>query len=591
MKRFYPKKNTPSNITKILLFLNLLFFINTLAEAQVLLDFPCYTVSEDNEAPNQLFTYNPEMNIWTAAPNVTGTSFVEAIATDPVNDIIYAVDEGMFGTGGMFGTIDATTGIFTGIGFVGSGNGDLGTVLLDDIDGLTFDPINNVMYASQRIEGAGPGTEDLLFKIDVATGAVLSGAMVDKNGAPADYAVIPMIFGGTFAKFGVDYDNFTSKANKQTGEKSTASATSGRYPVDIFDVSDIAYNPYTGQLFAVHNMYNINVISILNPSDASLEDIVFEIEYYKIEGLGFSYLGELYATTGNTGICSPIDLEDDTCNNIFIFIDLVGQDNVDLTEIDPSGGSEDFESFDCLTAFNDLALKMSLDAGTPSTVNSGDTVTFQIEILNQGDFASNSIQITNYIPDGLTLFDSNWGFASNWDASNGIAKREITTFLDVGASTTVPVTLIVDIDFNGTLVNTAEISASYNQNITDNFGNIIALPDIDSQPNDLNDENPYFVANNEINQNGPNADEDEDDHDIELLIVEALPDLCPNELTITNSSPFQNRYQCSGSLKTSGFVLIQVNQQVEYMANNVTLNAGFEVMHSADFYADSAGCN
>jgi len=59
--------------------------------------FNCYTVSEDNAAPNVLFEFDVFTGKW-AEVGVTGGTFIEAIATDPVNGIIYATDAGQFGT-------------------------------------------------------------------------------------------------------------------------------------------------------------------------------------------------------------------------------------------------------------------------------------------------------------------------------------------------------------------------------------------------------------------------------------------------------------------------------------------------------------
>jgi len=65
---------------------------------------------------------------------------------------------------------------------------------------------------------------------------------------------------------------------------------------------------------------------------------------------------------------------------------------------------------------------------------------------------------------------------------------------------------------------------------------------------------------------------------------------CPSNLVITSSNPFQNLYQ-SNSISTSGPVEISSGQQVEYRANNVTLNQGFSVKAGADFQVRYGTCN
>ena len=117
------------------------------ANSQILLtDFPCYSVAEDNGAPNFFFEYDPISDQWINI-GITGTDFIEAIATDPVNDLIYATN------GGTLGTIDPATGLFTAIGPAGAGNGAIGSILFDDIDGLSYDPNNEILWASQRYTG------------------------------------------------------------------------------------------------------------------------------------------------------------------------------------------------------------------------------------------------------------------------------------------------------------------------------------------------------------------------------------------------------------------------------------------------------
>ncbi|HSR44476.1 MAG TPA: immunoglobulin-like domain-containing protein [Acidimicrobiia bacterium] len=91
----------------------------------------------------------------------TGTSSVEAIAAHPTTGVVYAVD------GGQFGTLDPESGSFSPIGpGLGTAGGSLGEVLLNDVRGLAFHPLNGRLYGVHR-RAFG---DDVLFRIDVGTG-------------------------------------------------------------------------------------------------------------------------------------------------------------------------------------------------------------------------------------------------------------------------------------------------------------------------------------------------------------------------------------------------------------------------------------
>jgi len=335
----------------IFLTFTLLFVTTTLHSfSQILTDFPCYSVSS-GELPNVLFKYNAASNEWTEV-GITGGTQIKAIAIDPVTDIIYATDEG------TFGTIDSNTGLFTPIGEVGIGNGDAGLIELNDVKGLTYDPINQIMYGTHRVPSGGPGTNDLLFQIDVANGQVVSGAMLDAKNNSVDYAIIPEVF---YASLGSD----------------------------IYDVGDIAYNSYTGQLFANQTQYGFSTITELNPMNGKVEAIILALTDNDVEGIGFTYIGELYGTIGD----NAYDVE---TRNSFIFIDLQTACTKTLNFIDPTDQHTNFEAFDCFTAYNDLALKIEVDPNTQQPINVGETVTFLITIYNQGKFSNSGCKLDRF---------------------------------------------------------------------------------------------------------------------------------------------------------------------------------------------------
>jgi len=522
-----------------------------LSYGQILTNYPCYSISEDNGPPNVLFAYDPATLQWNRVGE-TGGSFIEAIATDPLSSTIYAVDAG------IFGTVDPQTGQFVGIGTPGFGNGELGSFALDDIDGLTFDLNNQIMYASHRIAGTGPGTNDLLFQIDVATGNFVPGAMLDSNGNVADYAVVEEASDQTFAG-------------------------------SVYDVDDIAINPYTGKLYAIQNQDGPGTISEIDPVTGQLIQVVFDISADDVEGLGFTYLGELYATTGDNGICDPMNPFDASCYNTFIYIDLQNSTTQILNFIDPTGVEVDFESFDCFTSFNDLALSYRLDDDTPSQIKPGDMITFNATVYNQGGFTNEDIIITNYIPSGLTLADTDW-----LNTSNGKASYTITNPLQIDASVTIPVTFKIDEDFEGSsLKSVAEISGSFSSSVNNNFSlvrlrnNRIPLPDIDSTPDDI--DNEVNVIDDEINGNGVNSiiSEDEDDHDIAIIAIDATSN-CVKSLNFNDEYLNGGVYQAGEYITCSSNI---IGPSINFMAGtSVTFNKGFYVTKITSLSASIAGC-
>jgi len=501
--------------------------------AQISVDFPCYTVATNNGQSNVLFELDQTTNQWFQV-GATGTNFLEAIAIDAISGIIYAAEGsgGSHGINGAFGIIDRTTGNFEKIGETGIGNGAFGPINLNNIDGLTFDPVNQIMYATHRVEGDSPGTNDLLFQIDLSTGGFLPGAMIDNTtGFPVDYAVIPEILEGDFGE-------------------------------DVYNVSDIAYNSYSGQLFAIQTQDARSIITEIEPQSGDVIDVIYDLEEEYVEGLGFTQLGELFATTGND-------------SSSFLYLDIAASQTIPLFPIDVTGENTGFGSFDCDLAKNDLALEITLDSSTVLPIQPGDLVTCVITIHNQGDLENIDITLTNYTPSGLTLADANW-----IDTPNGTAVNMLTESLLSGESTTINITLKVDNSYNGgSLTNSVEITSSFNPSITDNYGNALPLPDVDSVPNDLNDE--INIVDNEINGGGPDAGEDEDDHDIVLLNfnngianILNLTGLIDGGTYLAGQTIISN-----GQLKSSSTVLFKAGSEI-------ILNKGFTIENNTFFDAE-----
>ncbi|WP_157585430.1 SdrD B-like domain-containing protein, partial [Runella zeae] len=128
--------------------------------------------------------------------------------------------------------------------------------------------------------------------------------------------------------------------------------------------------------------------------------------------------------------------------------------NLKTGETGANNHTYDF-GFTSVSSVFDLALRKTLAAGQAASVNPGSTVKFTITIYNQGNVDATAIQVSDYIPTGLTLNDA------NWSVSGGIATLNTPIgSLAAGASTTRDITFTVNAGFTGTAINKAEISSA-----------------------------------------------------------------------------------------------------------------------------------
>ncbi len=191
-----------------------------------------------------------------------------------------------------------------------------------------------------------------------------------------------------------------------------------------------------------------------------------------------------------------------------------------LTASNPNGVATDGEVEDYKVSFVakpqfDLALTKKPKAGQATTVKAGDTVTYTIEVLNQGTVDATGITITDYIPAGMTLDPAD----TTWTAGAGGTATATVASLAKGGTTTVDIKLIVaSTAASGSLINAAEISAA-----NDDQG--APATDIDSTP-DTNSANEKGIVDDVTD----NTDGDEDDHDTATITVAPSVDL---ELTKT----------------------------------------------------------
>jgi uncharacterized repeat protein (TIGR01451 family) len=152
----------------------------------------------------------------------------------------------------------------------------------------------------------------------------------------------------------------------------------------------------------------------------------------------------------------------------------------------------------------DLALRKTLSSTTPGPFNPGDDVRFNVRVFNQGDIASGQIQVTDYIPNGLTLIPGN-----GWTQSGNKATRTISS-IGAGNDRNVTISFTIDSDAAGTIRNFAEISSDNGD-------------DCDSNPDSINGGSETWETTGMIDDEiggGCNSGWDEDDHDVAVIIVE-----------------------------------------------------------------------
>ena len=183
------------------------------------------------------------------ALGLSGTDHIEGLTFVPSTNTLYASDAD------AFGSINTTTGAFTLIGYFGSGNGAQGSIDFDDVDGLAWDPFEQIMYASVRRDN---GPDDLLIQVDVATGQHVPGAF-----GGDDYVVVEKING-------------------------------------LDDIDDIAISTDNGQMYAIQNEDGQDSRLILIDKATGATTDFGDLDVPNVEGLGFYPDGRLLGVNGDS---------------------------------------------------------------------------------------------------------------------------------------------------------------------------------------------------------------------------------------------------------------------------------------------------
>ena len=186
---------------------------------------------------------------------------------------------------------------------------------------------------------------------------------------------------------------------------------------------------------------------------------------------------------GSNDACGNVRLNSLTPNTFDL--SNLGDHIVELRIVDDCGIEADCDANVRIESF-DLALRKRLaDSEADRRLYPGQIVTFTIELFNQGTLGATDIEILDYIPNGLSLADTDWNNNANGTASFTVAS------LAAGASTEVDISLRVTQTFQGEITNRAEI---FKAKATDG-----CLPiDVDSKfdGNPGNDTEVYNVIDN-----------------------------------------------------------------------------------------------
>ncbi|HLO55671.1 MAG TPA: SdrD B-like domain-containing protein, partial [Saprospiraceae bacterium] len=170
----------------------------------------------------------------------------------------------------------------------------------------------------------------------------------------------------------------------------------------------------------------------------------------------------------------------------------------------------------------DLALRKTVDDRGPYMI--GETATFRVKVYNQGNVPAQNVILNDYMRSGFAFnaaANPGWTLTTAPTSSvDGLLNYTITSVLLPGDSIILPLLLEIALDENPAVKdwwNYAEIRSSQ-----DTLGNN-RNDDADSQGNTNspreNEVEPDGPWDNVINGNGPNFNQDEDDHDPEKVIV------------------------------------------------------------------------
>jgi len=191
-------------------------------------------------------------------------------------------------------------------------------------------------------------------------------------------------------------------------------------------------------------------ISSLDAGDSTTVQISFMVDLDFMETTIINNAEIEYATAEDDSGVNTQDVDSNPGDEDGIVPD--DNDN----DIEETAGEDDYDPEEITIAQRfDLALRKTLNSATVLPINLGDTVTFDLAVFNQGTLDATNIQLSDYIPEGLTLSDDDWFTLGD------TARLKVTIgFLGARDSITVPISFTVDDDFMGdSITNNAEIES------------------------------------------------------------------------------------------------------------------------------------
>lgn len=314
----------------------------------------CYVVGQES-ARDYLQLVNSTdastVTIGAVSPGVPGPgSQITSMSFQPGTAVLFGVDRGA-----QLGTLDLDTGEFTASpSSFGIADGPQGAYLLNNVDGIEFDPFDGTLYAVH----SRPNNLDLLFKVDPATGERIAHAF----GPDQDYIVI----------------------------QDTAGAPGND------DIDAIAISPDDGELYGMARRPGAsdNLISINLTTGAST--LIGPVGVNNLEGMSFDMDGNLYATSTSAGGSGA--------GNTLYALDI---DTGLATLI----GHLDLSKYEAIACGMGGPSALSADLGIDKTANrsavpQGDHVSFDVTVTNHGPDDTDNVEVEDTLPEGLTYVSS-----------------------------------------------------------------------------------------------------------------------------------------------------------------------------------------
>lgn len=224
----------------------------------------------------------------------------------------------------------------------------------------------------------------------------------------------------------------------------------------------------------------------------------------------FEIIGEISDMNGLDDVDSYPD--DDTSNDTYLGDDIIDQDG-------KNGGDED-DHDKYLASFTQDYYDLALTITSPvSTIVAGNTVTYTVNVYNQGTVAVDHPEIAIQIPENSIMEGG-----VEFEQSSGAGKFFYTMEQNIPAGGQASFTF--DVVTYPADVPTLATEAIAEVNFFKDFANApgsALTNDTDSSPDDILN-NDSFGGNDIID----NSNGDEDDHDEEALIITTLPSDLPN---------------------------------------------------------------